>query len=138
MNRPRPRLATLKARLIFAALLFASLLAPMAFSQSEMPAADSSSLDFKQWGLLAIQDGGRRKPVDTFAREALIKITGRSTYRTPGGKTWQGNDFILSALLETHDWKNEPMVLTSLGKLIEQLGLDQSKRRFSLAQLSAL
>ena len=38
-----------------------------------MPAADSSSLDFKQWGLLAIQDGGRRKPIDTFAREALIK-----------------------------------------------------------------
>jgi len=32
-------------------------------------------LDFKQWGLLAIQDGGRRKPVDTFAQEALIRIT---------------------------------------------------------------
>src|SRR6186713_1256507 len=107
MNCPRPRLATLKPRLILAALLFASLLAPLAFPQSEMPAADSSSLDFKQWGLLAIQDGGRRKPVDTFAREALIKITGRSTFTAPGGKTWQGNDFVLSALLETHDWKSE-------------------------------
>ena len=103
-----------------------------------MPAADSSSLDFKQWGLLAIQDGGRRKPVDTFAREALIKINGRSTYTASGGKTWQGNDFILSALLETHDWKNQPMVLVSLGKLVEQLGLDKGQRRFSFAQLTAL
>ena len=94
-------------------------------------------MDFKQWGLLAIQDGGRRKPVDTFAREALIKINGRSTY-TARGKTWQGNDFVLSALLETHDWKNEPMVLISLGKLIEQLGLEKDRRRFSFAQLTAL
>ncbi|MGH8100132.1 MAG: hypothetical protein ACREIW_02460, partial [Chthoniobacterales bacterium] len=42
--------------------------------------ADTSRLDFKQFGLLAIQDGGRRKPVDTFARETLIRITGRSSY----------------------------------------------------------
>ncbi len=101
-----------------------------------MPAADTGSLDFKQWGLLAVQDGGRRKPIDTFAREALIKITGRSSYHAPGGKTWQGNDFVLSALLETRDWKSEPMVLVSLGQLIEKLGLDKTKRRFSFAELT--
>ncbi len=104
---------------------------------ADMPAADSSSLDFKQWGLLAIQDGGRRKPVDTFAREALIKITGRSTY-TSGAKTWQGTDFILSMLLDTHDWKSEPMILVSLGELKQRLGLPEQQRRFSFAQLTAL
>src|SRR5438270_170216 len=102
-----------------------------------MPAADTGSLDFRQFGLVAIQDGGRRKPIDTFAREALIKITGRSTFTAPGGKTWQPNDFILSALLETHEWKNEPMVLVSSGQLIDQLGLDKTKRRFSFAELTA-
>ena len=102
-----------------------------------MPAADSSSLEFKQFGLLAIQDGGRRKPVDTFARETLIKLTGRSTY-TSGAKTWQGNDFILSLLLDTHDWKSEPMILVSLGELKEKLALPEQQRRFSFAQLSAL
>src|SRR5436853_4582805 len=70
--------------------------------QADMPAADTSSLDFKQFGLLAIQDGGRRKPVDTFAREALIKITGRSTYGS-AARTWQANDFLLSMLLDAHD-----------------------------------
>ena len=103
---------------------------------SHLSAADSGGLDFKQWGLLAIQDGGRRKPIDTFARETLIRVTGRSTYADKTGRKWEPNDFVLSALLETHDWKNEPMVLVSFGKLKEQLGLDKSQRRFSFAQLA--
>ncbi len=44
--------------------------------QSNIPPADTSGLNFHQFGLLAIQDGGRRKPIDTFARETLIRITG--------------------------------------------------------------
>ncbi|MFZ1218954.1 MAG: cytochrome c biogenesis protein CcsA [Chthoniobacterales bacterium] len=111
--------------------------APVVAQTASMPAADSSSLDFKQFGLLAIQDGGRRKPVDTFARETLIKLTGKSTY-TSGAKTWAGNDFILSMLLDTHDWKSEPMILVSLGELKEKLALPAQQRRFSFAQLSAL
>lgn len=119
--------------------LFLSLLATdVSSGQAEIPSADSSALDFKQWGLVAIQDAGRRKPVDTFAREALIKISGRSSFKAQGGKKWQANDLVLSALLDTHQWKDEPMVLVSLGSLIEQLGLDKTKRRFSFAQLTTL
>jgi len=103
---------------------------------SHLSAADTRDLDFKQWGVLAIQDGGRRKPIDTFARETLIRVTGRSTYTDKTGRKWEPNDFVLSALLETHDWKNEPMVLVSFGKLKEQLGLDKTQRRFSFAQLA--
>lgn len=125
-------------RLRLFVLAISLLLSTLCFAQTaDMPAADSSSLDFKQWGLLAIQDGGRRKPVDTFARETLIKLTGRSTY-TSGAKTWQGTDFILSMLLDTHDWKSEPMILVSLGELKERLGLPGQQRRFSFAQLAAL
>ena len=109
-----------------------------AVSSAQESAADSRALDFKQFGLLAIQDGGRRKPIDTFARETLIRITARSTYTDKDGRVWQPNDFILSGLLETHDWKNEPMVLVSLGKLKEQLGLTKTQRRFSFAQLVGL
>jgi cytochrome c-type biogenesis protein CcsB len=93
-------------------------------------------MEFRQFGLLAIQDGGRRKPIDTFARETLIRISGRSTYTDKADRKWQPNDFVLSALLETRDWKNEPIVLVSFGKLKEQLGLDITQRRFSFAQLS--
>jgi len=105
-------------------------------SSADAPAADTSVMDFKQWGLLATQDGGRRKPVDTFAKETLIRITGKSTYTDESGRRWQPNDFVLSALMETHDWKNEPMVLVSFGNLKEQLGLDKTQRRFSFTQLA--
>ena len=99
-------------------------------------AADTGNLDSKQWGLLAIQDGGRRKPMDTFAKETLIRVTGRSAYTDKTSRTWRPNDFVLSALIENHDWKNEPMVLISSGQLVEKLGLDKTQRRFSFAQLT--
>jgi len=107
-----------------------------AASPDVFAAANSSALDFKQWGLLAIQDGGRRKPVDTFAKETLIRITGRSTYTDKTGRKWRPNDLVLSALMETHDWKNESMVLVSSSQLLEELGLDKTQRRFSFAQLA--
>jgi cytochrome c-type biogenesis protein CcsB len=105
---------------------------------SSLAAAGTDKLEFKQFGRLAIQDGGRRKPIDTFARENLIRITGRSTYTDGGGRKWKPNDFVLSVLLETHDWRNEPMVLVSYGKLKEALGLERTRRRFSFAQLAAI
>src|SRR5437899_9232226 len=120
----------------FFILALGLLLGGVSFAQSDGPAADSRGLDFKQWGLLAIQDGGRRKPIDTFARETLIRITGGSTYADKAGRKWGPTDFILSVLLETHDWKSEPMVLVSFGRLKEQLGFDKTQRRFSFAQLN--
>jgi cytochrome c-type biogenesis protein CcsB len=119
-------------RLTFLAVVFAGQV-----GHAQQAPGDSSALNFKQFGLLAVQDNGRRKPIDTFAKESLIRITGRSTY-TSGARKWSPNDFVLSALLETHDWKTEPMVLVSFGKLKEQLGLDKTQRRFSFAQLTAL
>src|SRR5437667_5949041 len=126
----------LKTRVFILVAAATVLLGGIVCGQSDLPPANSGSLDFKQWGLLAIQDGGRRKPIDTFARETLIRVTGRSTYSDKAGRKWQANDFVLSALLETHDWKNEPVVLISSGQLIEQLGLDKAQRRFSFAQLT--
>jgi len=130
-----------RSRISILAALVVVAFSPAAFPQ-ERPAnftgADTHDLDFKQFGLMAIQDGGRRKPIDTFAIETLIRVTGRSSYTDKSGRTWQPRDFILSALLETHDWRSEPMVLVSYGKLKEQLGLDRTQRRFSFAQLTAL
>src|SRR3989454_11966964 len=107
-------------------------------AESSQTSVDTSGLNFRQFGLLAIQDGGRRKPIDTFSRETLIRITGRSTYVGKAGRKWQANDFVLSGALETHDWRTEPMVLVSLGQLKEKLGLDKTERRFSFEQLVAL
>ncbi len=127
----------LKARLVIFIAAASALFSGINYAASaDASVADSSALDFKQWGLVAIQDGGRRKPLDTFAKETLIRITGRSAYIDQSGRQWPPNDLVLSALLETHDWKNEPMVLISSGQLKEELALDKTERRFSFAQLA--
>jgi len=126
----------LRTRIFIIVATFSALFGEIGVGATDVPTANTGKLDFKQWGLLAIQEGGRRKPVDTFAKEALIRITGRSTYRDKKDRTWRPNDFVLSALIETHDWKNEPMVLISSGQLVEKLGLDKAQRRFSFAQLT--
>jgi cytochrome c-type biogenesis protein CcsB len=122
----------------FSSLAFFTVLLLLAGTSRGQQAAapDTGGLDFKEFGLLAIQDNGRRKPIDTFARQTLIQLTGRSSYTDKAGREWTPNDFLLSAVLETRDWKEEPMVLVSFGELKDQLGLEKTQRRFSFAQLS--
>ena len=111
------------------------------------PAAARAALqeeDFKQWGLLAVQDEGRRKPLDTFAHDALLRITGGSfmgmdVYKDTAGRVWRPNDFVLSILsADGHDWKKEPLVLVNYRPLVQRLGLDEEKRHFSYGELSGL
>ena len=100
--------------------------------------------DFKQWGLLAVQDDGRRKPLDTFAHDALLRITGGSfmgmdVYKDTAGRVWRPNDFLLSILsADNHDWRKEPLILVNYRPLVQQLGLDATRKRFSDEELSGL
>ncbi len=96
----------------------------------------AETLDFNQWGLLAIQDGGRRKPIDTFSKETILRLTGKSTYLS-GTTTWTADDIILSMLLETHDWKKEPMILIGYKPLVEEIGLDATRKLFSFTEITA-
>ncbi len=105
---------------------------------ASLPAADLGSGDFKEFGKLAVQDNGRRKPIDSFARESMLRMTGRSSYTALDGKVWTPNDWVLSLLLETHDWKKEPLILVASRPLVEQLKLDPERKRFSFEELSRL
>ena len=106
--------------------------------------AELKEADFKQWSLLAVQDEGRRKPLDTFAHDALLRLTGGSfmgmnVYKDTAGKIWRPNDFLLSVISsDTKDWKKEPLVLVNYRPLVQKLGLDAEKKRFSFEQLTSL
>ncbi len=114
------------------------------FFASTPARAELQEPDFKQWSLLAVQDEGRIKPLDTLAREALLRLTGGSflgmaVYKDTTGKVWHPNDFLLSVLLsDTHDWKKEPLILVNYRPLIQKLGLDATRKRFSIEELSHL
>ena len=96
-----------------------------------------ATLDFGTWGQLAVQDGGRRKPMETFARESLLKVHGKSTVQA-AGRTYSANEFILSMLLSTRSWEKEPIILLSYKPLARELKLDDSRKRFSFEELSTL
>ena len=98
--------------------------------------ARGQALDFHEFGLLGIQDAGRRKPVDTFARETLLRISGASTYTGADGHIWTAPDFLLSVLFDTHDWRKEPLVLIPYHPLADKLGLDPQRKRFSVDELA--
>src|SRR5437016_10036626 len=118
----------MKPRIIFSILV--TLLTALA------PVARAESLDYKEWGMLAIQAGGRRKPVDTFAKESLLRISGRTSYSN-SSQTWNANDFLLSILFKTHDWEREPLILVDYKPLVHSLGLDADRKRFSFEELAA-
>jgi cytochrome c-type biogenesis protein CcsB len=98
--------------------------------------ARGDALDFHNFGMLGIQDAGRRKPVDTFARETLLRISGAASYTGTDGRVWSAPDFLLSVLFDTHDWKSEPVVLIPYHPLADKLGLDPQRKRFSLDELA--
>src|SRR5437773_10660086 len=89
----------LRGRIFIFIAAASALFGSVSYGQSDLPNSNSGSLDFKQWGLTAIQDGGRRKPVDTFARATIIRITGRWIYIDKAGRKSKPSDLVLSALI---------------------------------------
>lgn len=128
-----------RLRILFPGILLLATLPPATAKDRHSSAmGDTSELNYRQFALVVVQNHGRQMPVDTFAREALTRLVGKSTYSDTTGRMWWPKDFLLSAMLATHDWKNEPMMVISLGKLRKRLTLPSAQRRFSFAQLSAL
>ena len=111
------------------ALILATFVVP---AHAELPAANLTP-----WESLVVQDSGRRKPVGTFGHEVLVKLSGRDPVRTTDGETIDGSTFAFSMLFATRDWREEPILLISYRPLVEQLGLDPARKRFSRQELAA-
>jgi len=112
------------------------LLAILLATSAALPAAPPPA-DLTPWECLVVQDSGRRKPIGTFGHELLVKISGRDPVRTADGDTYGGSAFAFSQLFATHDWSNDPIILISYRPLIEEVGLDPSRKRFSRKELAA-
>jgi cytochrome c-type biogenesis protein CcsB len=81
--------------------LFASLLLQAA-AFAETPQA---SFDWKPWRSLAVQDGGRYKPLDTLAWETLRTLCNRASFVDPdSGEKLDATALYLTMLLEWQGW----------------------------------
>ncbi|MFM8231927.1 MAG: hypothetical protein ACKOAL_11970, partial [Chthoniobacterales bacterium] len=112
-------------------LIIALLLATSAALPAANPPADLSA-----WESLTVQDSGRRKPLGTFGHEVLVKIAGRDPVTLKEGSKVAGTEFTFAKFYATRDFSEEPIILISYRPLVERLGLDASRKRFSRKELA--
>jgi len=89
-------------------------------SESELQKIAVSKAHADKFGKLLIQDfGGRVKPVNTYALEALRKVYGKDNYK---GLT--AEQVLLSAQLNPYVWDNEPIIKANETKLGHKIATD--------------
>ncbi|MEA5465966.1 cytochrome c biogenesis protein [Leptothoe sp. PORK10 BA2] len=83
---------------------------------------------------MAVQQGGREKPLDTVAQETVAKIYGATIYRHDGVEA-SALEAFMSLWLNNRNWSEEPFVLVSSRPLKELAGLEVEEKHFALATL---
>jgi cytochrome c-type biogenesis protein CcsB len=84
---------------------------------------------------LAIQDGGRTKPIDTFARELAKRIQGARPFGLDRVKGLEPTEWIVSMLAAPDRWAQEPIVKVTHAGLRRAAGLPEGKDHFTLDEL---
>lgn len=85
---------------------------------------------------LAVQLDGRKKPLDTVAKETVAKIHGSTSYQAIDAEDKE--DYLstyLAMWLNTRNWNEEPFVLVSYRPLREAAGLDIERKQFTFQEL---
>ncbi|MEL6262307.1 MAG: cytochrome c biogenesis protein CcsA [Cyanobacteria bacterium J06626_6] len=103
------------------------LLIAMPFSQFQPSSLNSIET-------LVVQQGGRKKPLDTVAKETVAKIHGQATYKHDGVVEDSMTTF-MSLWLNNRNWNEEPFVLFSYRPLKEQVGLNPDQKYFTFQTL---
>ncbi len=84
---------------------------------------------------IPVQLDGRKKPLDTVARETVIQIHGKAKYQTATGEKLDYLQTYLSLWFNSRDWNQEPLILFNYRPLKAQLGLDLERKYFTFAEL---
>jgi cytochrome c-type biogenesis protein CcsB len=85
---------------------------------------------------IAIQEGGRTKPLDSFARELARRVQGARAFgfETIGGL--EPTEWLLASLASPDRWKAEPIVKVTHAGLRDAAGLPHDKDRYSFQELA--
>lgn len=79
---------------------------------------------------IPVQDGGRIKPYQTFAKETLQLIHGKSTYENR-----QPEEVVLTWLMIPEQWNSIPLFEIKLFSLKEALGLSANEKYYKFSEL---
>ena len=85
---------------------------------------------------LPMMDEGRRKPVDTFARNLLTVLSGKSSVRTEAGERLSATEWLLDALAGREQTLDYRVIRITQLDLLNHLGLEKRSRfRYSYREL---
>ncbi len=90
---------------------------------SAVGAARAEGFDLKPLSLIPIQEGGRVKPMDTFARYCVRLITGQEMFE---GRT--ALDILLDMVTHSKDWEKKKCVLVENLDLRNLLGMEKGEK----------
>jgi cytochrome c-type biogenesis protein CcsB len=101
-----------------------------------LPAA-ATGADLTPLRTLAIQEGGRHKPLDTFARETARRVSGARAFT--GGETIASLDpaeWVMSLVADPRRWQREPMFRVPHAALRQRISLPAGQDRFTFEELA--
>ena len=120
-----------KSALLWTPLFFLSLFFLFLFPISALSSEESTAPPFaKALGTLPLQEGGRIKPFDSFARESLLQIYGKQSY---GGRP--AHEVVFTWILNPSLWTKKPLILISHKQLKKDLALPENQKHFSIEDL---
>ena len=127
---------TLNSRHNSITIVLASLLS-LAEIITTVTGAGADELDWSDWRAMPVVDGGRRMPLDTFARETVRAVCGRTDPKLDfGGKTkkFSAAELLFSWLVEAEKWNDTAFLRAGNERLREKI-LDVPLRGDSGKQL---
>jgi ABC-type transport system involved in cytochrome c biogenesis permease subunit len=99
-------------------------------------------LDFSYIEMMAVQDGGRKKPLQTYVNEMIEQVVGRPLFGSrphlkdpASGAKLYAMDMFLSMWFRTRVWDTVPVVLISNAGTKKTLNLDAQRTHFSMKEI---
>jgi hypothetical protein len=84
---------------------------------------------------LPVQEGGRVKPFDSFARESLQLVYGKQSYESASGLKRPAREVVMTWMLASQFWDGEKIIQIHHQGLKDALRLDKARNYFSPAEL---
>lgn len=85
---------------------------------------------------LPVQDGGRIKPFDTFAKETLELVYGHKSYKPKdGGPVIQAQWVVLTWMLSPESWVSRPLFEVKHLQVIEQMKLSADRKHYTADEI---
>lgn len=84
---------------------------------------------------MAVQLDGRKKPLDTVARETVATLHGSERYQLLSGEVLDAPQIYWSLWQNSRDWNDEPFILVNYRPLKAEIGLPVEQKHFSFSTL---